>query len=162
MKRLVTILVGYAASSVAAMVVLVMLGWIDSGSLSFDRIGYIAPLFVGGAWTGALYSLPIAIPTILFTEITGKRSPWIFVAAGLATAALMIGRLGAYSMAEILALQPYVVRDLSVVTLVTLTASLTYWFVAWKLYPPHSPNPQAAAPKPASNEPASNQSVEQE
>ncbi len=134
--RLLIILAAYAASSAVAMVVLVLFGWIDSGSLSLDRIGYIAPLFAGGAGEGALYALPVAVPTILFTEITRRHSAWIFAAAGLATAALMIAVLGTFTMAELLELQPYAVRDIIVVTAVTLCASLAYWLLAWKLFPP--------------------------
>ena len=134
--RLLTILAGYLASSIAAMVVLVLFGWIDSGSLSLDRLGYIAPLFAGGAVNGAVYALPIALPTIAFTELTRIHSVWIFLAAGIATAAIMIGLLGNFSLAEVLEFQPYALRDLIVVTAVTVSASLTYWLVAWKLFPP--------------------------
>ena len=134
--RLLTIFAGYATSSVAAMVVLVIFGWIDSGSLSLDRIGFIAPLFVGGAANGALFALPIAVPTIIFTEWTRMHSVWIFVGAGVATAAVMIGLLGTFSLAEAIALQPYAVRDIIVISAVTITASVTYWLVAWRMYPP--------------------------
>jgi len=146
--RLLTILAGYAASSVAAMVLLVVLGWIDSGSLSFDRIGYIAPLFVGGAASGALFSLPIAVPTIAFTEWTRFHSVWIFALAGLATGVVLLAVLGTYTLAEIIEMQGYVVRDLIVVFAVTVTASLTYWLVAWRLFPPKSrPAMVEAAPE---------------
>lgn len=134
--RLLTILAAYAASSGAAMVVLVLFGWIDSGSLSLDRIGYIAPLFAGGAFNGALYALPIAVPTILFAEITRISSARLFLAAGLATATLMFVMLSDYSRAEVLEFQPYVLRDLLVITAVCVAASLTYWLVAWRIYPP--------------------------
>ena len=134
--RLLTILAAYAASSGAAMVVLVLFGWIDSGSLSLDRIGYIAPLFAGGAASGALYALPIAVPTILLTEITRISSARLFLAAGLATSALMFAMLSEYSRAELIELQPYVWRDVIVIAAVCVAASLTYWFVAWKVAPP--------------------------
>ena len=146
--RLLVILASFAASSVAAMIVLVLLGWIDSGSLSFDRIGYIAPLFVSGAASGALFSLPIAIPTIAFTEWTRFHSIWIFVAAGLATGVVLLAVLGSYTLAEIVEIQAYVVRDLIVVFAVTVTASLTYWLVAWRLFPPKThPAMVEAAPE---------------
>ena len=134
--RLLTILAGYAASSVAAMVVLVLFGWIDSGSLSLDRIGYIAPVFAGGAASGAFYALPIALPVMIFTELTRKSSPWIFVAAGFATAAVLIGFLGNSTLGELIEGQPYAVRDVLVVTAASLAASLTYWLVVWKILPP--------------------------
>ncbi|MEM6585837.1 MAG: hypothetical protein AAF692_08790 [Pseudomonadota bacterium] len=134
--RFFNILAAYAAASGAAMVVLMLFGWIDSGSLSLDRIGYIAPLFAGGAASGALYALPIAVPTILFTEITRISSAKIFLAAGLATSALMFAMLSDYSHAELIALRTYVWRDIVVITAVCVAASLTYWFVAWKVAPP--------------------------
>ena len=134
--RLLTILAAYAASSGAAMVALVLFGWIDSGSLSLDRIGYIAPLFAGGALNGALYALPIAVPTILFTEFTRLSSARLFLAAGLATATLMFVVLSDYSPAEMLELQPYIWRDLVVIAAVCVVASLTYRLVAWRIYPP--------------------------
>lgn len=139
MRRMLIVLAGYAVSSAAAMVVLIAFGWIDSGSLSLDRMGHIAPLFVGGAASGALYALPIAVPTIALTELTRFHSIWIFGLAGLATAAVMIGFLGTSTVGELLEGRPYAVRDAIVVTTVTVTASLTYWLVAWKLFPPKPP-----------------------
>lgn len=138
--RLLTILIAYIAAAVAAMVVLILLGWIDSGSLALDRIGYIAPLFAGGAATGALFALPIALPTILLTELTRFRSPLIFALAGLLTAAVMAVLVSDFTFAELLNGEPYVVRDLIVISTVTTSASLTYWLVAWKLYPPKTLN----------------------
>lgn len=134
--RLLTILAAYVASSLAAMVVLVVFGWIDAASLGLDRIGYLAPLFVGGAASGALYALPVAVPMILFTEWTRKTSPLMFALAGLATAAVMLAALGTYTLIEIARMEPYAVRDVIVVSAVCTAASLTYWLFAWKLFPP--------------------------
>ena len=134
--RLLTILASFAASSIAAMIVLVLFGWIDSQSLSLDRIGYVAPLFAGGAVRGAAFSLPIAIPMIIFTEVSRYHSPWVFALAGIATGIGLIGIVSDYPVAEILAFPPYIVRDLIVIMLVALTASLTYWLFAWKLFAP--------------------------
>ena len=134
--RLLTILASFAASSIAAMIVLVLFGWIDSQSLSVDRIGYVAPLFADGAVRGALFSLPIAIPMIIFTEISRYHSPWAFALAGIATGVGLIGVVSDYPLHEIVAFPPYIVRDLIVIMLVALTATLTYWLFAWKLFPP--------------------------
>ncbi len=134
--RLLTILASFAASAVAGMVVLVLFGWIDAGSLSLDRIGYVAPLFASGAVTGAVFSLPIALPTIILTETTRCHAFWIFLVAGLATAVVLIGMVSSYTLVEILEFPAYVVRDLIAITLVSVTASLTYWLFAWKLFPP--------------------------
>jgi len=136
--RLLTILASFAASAVAAMAVLVLFGWIDSGSLSLDRIGYVAPLFANGAVRGATMALPIAIPTILFTEISRLHSPMVFIIAGIATGVALIAFVGAYPIAEIVTFPPYVVRDLLVIMAVSITASLTYWLFAWKFFPPKS------------------------
>lgn len=143
--RLLTILASFAASSVVAMIVLVLFGWIDSQSLSVDRIGYVAPLFAGGAVTGAAFSLPIAIPMIIFTEVSRMHSPWIFALAGIATGLGLIGVLSDYPLAEILVFPPYIVRDLIVIMIVAMVASLTYWLFAWKLFPP---KPRDAAIEP--------------
>lgn len=134
--RLLTILASFAASSIAAMVVVVLFGWIDAGSLGLERIGYVAPLLAGGALTGAAYSLPIALPTIVYTEVTRSGSIWFFVIAGIATAMVLVGIVSSYTLAEIATFPPYVVRDLIMITLVSLTAALTYWLFAWKLFPP--------------------------
>ena len=91
MIRLLTILLSFAVSSVAAMIVLVLFGWIDSQSLSVDRIGFVAPLFAGGAVRGAVFSLPIAVPMIIFTEVSRYHSPWVFSLAGIATGIGLIG-----------------------------------------------------------------------
>ena len=141
--RLITILASFAASSIAAMVVVVLFGWIDPGSLGMDQIGYVAPLFAGGAAMGAAYSLPIALPTIVYTEVTRSGSIWFFVIAGIATAMVLVGMVSDYTSAEILSFPPYVVRDLIMITLVSLTAALTYWLFAWKLFPP---KPRAGEP----------------
>ena len=135
--RLLTILAGYAASSVAAMVVLVLFGWIDAGSLSLERIGYIVPLFLKGAGTGALMCLPIALPTIAFTELTRFHSVWIFACAGIATGVLILATLGTFAFTELIELRAFAVRDVIVVIAVALTASLTYWLIAWKLFAPN-------------------------
>ena len=134
--RLPTILASFAASSIAAMIVLVLFGWIDAQSLSVDRIGYVAPLFAGGAVTGAMFSLPIAVPMIIFTEVSRYHSPWIFALAGIATGIGLVSVISDYPLAEILAFPPYIVRDLIVIMLVAMTASRTYWLFAWKLFPP--------------------------
>ncbi|MEM7690505.1 MAG: hypothetical protein AAF291_15935 [Pseudomonadota bacterium] len=146
MMRLLTILASFAVSSIAAMIVLVLFGWIDSQSLSVDRIGSIAPLFAGGALAGAWFSLPIAIPMIIFTEVSRYHSPWVFVLAGLATGVGLIGLVSDYPLVEILAFPPYIVRDLIVIMLVAMTATLTYWLFAWKLFAPkpRAPGDQAA------------------
>ena len=136
MIRLLTILLSFAVSSVAAMIVLVLFGWIDSQSLSVDRIGFVAPLFAGGAVRGAVFSLPIAVPMIIFTEVSRYHSPWVFTLAGIATGIGLIGIVSDYPLAEILTFPPYIVRDLIVIMLVALTATLTYWLFAWKLFPP--------------------------
>ncbi|MEM7701251.1 MAG: hypothetical protein AAF251_04880 [Pseudomonadota bacterium] len=136
--RLLTIIASFAASAVAAMAVLVLFGWIDSGSLSLDRIGYVAPLFADGAVRGASMALPIAIPTILFTEISRLHSPVVFVIAGIATGLALIAFVSNYPIAEMATFPPYVVRDLLVIMAVSITASLTYWLFAWKLFPPKS------------------------
>lgn len=137
--RLFTILASFAASSVAAMVIVVLFGWIDSGSLGFEQIGYVAPLLAGGAVMGAVFSLPIALPTIIYTELTRSSSIWFFVIAGIATAMVMVGMVSDYTAAEILSFPPYIVRDLIMIFAVSLTASCTYWLFAWKLFPPKPP-----------------------
>lgn len=134
--RLLTILASFAASAIAAMVMLVLFGWIDPGSLTLDRIAYVAPLFAGGAVMGAAFSLPIALPAILLTEFTRYHSLGFFVAAGLATAIVLVAMVSDYTLAEIATFPPYVVRDLIVILAVSLTASCTYWLFAWRLYPP--------------------------
>ena len=134
--RLLTILASFAASAVAGMAVVVLFGWIDSASLSFDRIGYVAPLFAGGAISGAAMSLPIAVPTICVTELIRRGPFWVFFIAGLATAFLMIGLITSYTLAEMLSFPPYFVHDLIVITLVSVSASCSYWLFAWKLFPP--------------------------
>ncbi len=146
--RLLTILGGYIASSIAAMVVLIAFGWIDSASLSLDRIGHIAPLFVGGAFAGAAYALPIALPTMLLTELTRFHSVWIFVAAGLLTGLVMMALFSDYRLGDLLRAEAWLVRDLTVICTVSVVASVTYWAFAWRLYPPRAlrtaqdPSPQ--------------------
>ena len=144
--RLFTILASFAASSIAAMVVVVLFGWIDPGSLGIEQIGYVAPLFAGGAAMGAAYSLPIALPTIVYTEVTRSGSIWFFVIAGIATAMVLVGMVSDYTLNEIFQFPPYVVRDLIMITAVSLAASCTYWLFAWKLFPPRpsSANSEAA------------------
>lgn len=145
--RLLTIFASFAASSVAAMIVLVLFGWIDSQSLSVDRIGYVAPLFAGGAVQGALFSMPVAIPMIIFTEVSRYHSPWVFTLAGIATGIGLIGIVSDYPLVEILTFPPYIVRDLIVIMLVALTATLTYWLFAWKLFPPKAHATERVAPE---------------
>ena len=145
--RLLTIFASFAASSVAAMIVLVLFGWIDSQSLSVDWIGYVAPLFAGGAVQGALFSMPVAIPMIIFTEVSRYHSPWVFTLAGIATGIGLIGIVSDYPLVEILTFQPYIVRDLIVIMLVALTATLTYWLFAWKLFPPKAHATERVAPE---------------
>jgi len=134
--RLLTILGAYAACALAAMAVLVALGWIDPQSLSLDRIGHIAPLFAGGALAGAAYALPVALPTILITEFTRFHSVWVFVAAGLVTGVVMIVFVSDYTLADFASGHPWLIRDAAVIGAVSLAASLTYWLIAWRLYPP--------------------------
>ncbi|MEE4152882.1 MAG: hypothetical protein V2I27_01865 [Erythrobacter sp.] len=136
--RLLTILGGYIASSVAAMVVLIALGWIDSQSLGLDRLGHIAPLFVGGAAAGAAYALPMALPTILFTELTRFHSVWIFAIAGVMTGLVMMALLWDYRLSDLLSGEPWMVRDVAVICAVNVAGSLTYWLFAWRLYPPRA------------------------
>ena len=133
--RLFTILAAYVAAAIAGMVVLMVTGWIDAQSLSLDRAGYIAPLFVDGAAEGALLSLPIALPTILFTEFRRVSSPWIFAAAGVLTAAVIILSFSEFSL-DPARWRPFMTVDIMRIIAVTTGASLSYWLVAWQLFPP--------------------------
>lgn len=141
--RAVTILGAYLASSVAAMVVLIALGWIDPRSLSLDRLGFIAPLFVSGAAQGAAYALPIALPTILLSEFTRFHSAPVFLIAGLLTGLAIFALLTDYRLADLARSEPSMIRDIAVICAVSVAAALTYWLVAWRLYPPRPAAGQA-------------------
>jgi len=138
MVRLGTILFAYTAAALAGMAVLVAAGWIDLQSLRFDRLGFIAPLFIEGALMGAALSLPIAVPTILYTELRRKSSVWIFATAGLLSALAVILSFSNYSLDPAL-WRPLALLDVVRIAAVTLAASLTYWLVAWHLFPPALP-----------------------
>ena len=115
---------------------MLLFGWIDSGSLSLDSIGYVVPLLTAGAVMGAALSLPVALPTIIFTEVTRFHSFWVFLFAGFLTGVVIISMISDFTLAEILTFPPYFVRDLVVMMSVSTTASCTYWLFAWRLFPP--------------------------
>jgi len=79
---------------------------------------------------GGVLALPVAVPTIVVTERMGKGPWWVFLLAGIGTGialfTIWVGLTSADGYSEVLwLLMP-----------ATISAAMTYWFIAWQRNPP--------------------------
>ncbi|MEE4200729.1 hypothetical protein [Erythrobacter sp.] len=137
MTRLAVLLLGYIASAVVGMIVLLLADWVRTGSAPAGANLPPLPVLFGGALVGVVLSLPAALPAIVWSEHRRRGPAWLFAAAGLATAILLILLLSDYGWTTVAAGEPRIVRDIVVAGAACISASLTFWLVAWRLFPPH-------------------------
>ncbi|QIQ85248.1 hypothetical protein [Erythrobacter sp.] len=129
MRRVPLLLLAYLAASLAGGVAFIAIVALRDGGGSPFFLA-ILPVFV--AALGATVAAPVAVPTILATERWGKGPWWVFLLAGIACSALVIGLLEWFgSNGELWAWFALAAPSVA--------SAMTFWFIAWYRNPPRQP-----------------------
>jgi len=96
------------------------------GANLYLDLGQLALVIVFGFWVVFFLAAPLVLPIIMMTELRGESRWWVFAGAGLLIATTMV-----------LMLPSGLGESLSILILtVCPLAALTYWFTAWRRFPP--------------------------
>lgn len=130
MRRVPLLLLAYLAASLAGGVVFVAVVALRDGGGGLPLFLAVLPVFV--AALGATVAAPVAVPVILATERWGKGPWWVFLLAGLACSALVIGLLEWFgSNGEL--------RAWFALAAPSVASAMLFWFIAWHRNPPKQP-----------------------
>jgi len=117
--RLLTILAAYLiAGFVGAISAMVLL---TRGSVVFDP-SFFFLIFS----TGSIFAAPVAVVAVIFSELRYISGPFAFAVFGIG-AGLFIG---------LLLSDGFYLQDTALMCLILVIAALTYWLIAWWLFPP--------------------------
>ena len=127
---------GYAIAALTGTAVLIVSNLVLSDA---NNAGLLLALFllIFGTAIGSIVVLPVALPVIMCTEWTTKGPWWLFLAAGCLAGMLLFALLG--SPTSFAAQDEHnTFRDVAVMLLITISASMSYWNYVWRINPPET------------------------